>query len=105
MLEYVCPLFVTVEQKLGSAMLQVVVVRGINPAGACIIGHQMYTAVPKPVVQTSLDQMQHFAQATGEYGYCLLLTSVYCLVLASRIDTTVQLCVFFMPASCHVMPG
>jgi hypothetical protein len=47
-------------------MLQVVVVRGINPAGACIVAHQMYTAVPKPVVQTSLEQMQHYAQATGE---------------------------------------
>ena len=66
MLQYVCSLLVTVEQKLGTTMLQVVVVRGINPAGACIVAHQIYTAVPKPVVQTSLEQMQHYAQATGE---------------------------------------
>lgn len=83
-------------------MLQVVVVRGINPAGACIVAHQMYTAVPEPAVQTSLDQMQHFAQATGEYDYCF--AAIACL-LAPHADTTAQFCVYFTPASCYVMRG
>lgn len=68
-------------------MLQVVVVRGINPAGACIVAHQLYTAVPKPVVQTSLGQMQHFAQATGNYDYCF---DAIAYLLASCADSTVQ---------------
>ena len=46
--------------------LQVVVVRGINPAGACIVVHDIYTAVPFPMPQSSLDQMRHFAEATGD---------------------------------------
>ncbi|KAA6421903.1 MAG: DNA polymerase alpha subunit B [Trebouxia sp. A1-2] len=54
---------------------QVVVVRGINPAGACIVAHQLYTAVPKPVVQTSLGQMQHFAQATGVKGLSMVVAA------------------------------
>ncbi|DBB04040.1 TPA: DNA polymerase alpha subunit B [Trebouxia sp. C0004] len=54
---------------------QVAVVRGINPSGACIVAHQMYTAVPKPVVQTSLDQMQHFAQATGAKGLSIVVAA------------------------------
>ena len=82
-------------------MLQVVVVRGINPAGACIVVHQLYTAVPKPVVQTSLDQMQHFAQATGDYDYCF---AAIAYLLASYADATAQLCVYFKPASCYVTP-
>jgi hypothetical protein len=87
--------FVTVQRNPETTMLQVVAVRGINPAGACIVAHQMYTAVPKPVVQTSLDQMQHFAQATGDYDYCF---DAIAYVLASHADTTVQLFVYVMPA-------
>ncbi len=94
--------FVTVQRNPETTMLQVVAVRGINPAGACIVAHQMYTAVPKPVVQTSLDQMQHFAQATGKYDYCF---AAIAYLLAPHTDTTAQLCVYFMPASCYVMPG
>ncbi len=102
MLQYVCSLLVTVEQKLGTTMLQVVVVRGINPAGACIVAHQIYTAVPKPVVQTILDQMQHFAQATGKHHYCF--AAIACL-LAPHADTTAQFCVYFRSVFCYVMPG
>ena len=93
---------VTAEQNLETTMLQVVVVRGINPAGACIVAHQMYTAVPKPVVQTSLDQMQHFAQATGGYEYCF---DAIAYRFASRADTIMQLCVCFMPAFWYVTPA
>ena len=46
-------------------VVQIVVVKGSNPAGACIVAHQLYTSISSPMPQSSLDQLQQHAEATG----------------------------------------
>lgn len=46
-------------------MLQVVVVRGSNPAGACIVAHEVYTALAPLGPNNSNEALQKFSQATG----------------------------------------
>lgn len=46
-------------------MVQVVIVYGVNPTGACIIAQQVFTSLPKSMPQSGIDQLQQYAQATG----------------------------------------
>ena len=46
-------------------VVQIVVVHGANPAGACVVAQKVYTSLPKAMLQSGLDQLQQSAQATG----------------------------------------
>lgn len=54
-------------------VLQIVVVHGANPAGACVVAQKVYTSLPKAMVQSGLDQLQQSAQATGMHASAELL--------------------------------
>ncbi|KAL3154503.1 hypothetical protein ABBQ32_013965 [Trebouxia sp. C0010 RCD-2024] len=51
---------------------QVVVVKGSNPAGACIVAHQLYSSIPAPMPESSFDQLKQAAEASGEQGLCIV---------------------------------
>lgn len=46
-------------------LMQVVVVYGANPAGACIVAQQVYTSLPKAMPKSGLNSLQQYAEATG----------------------------------------
>ena len=47
------------------ASLQVVVVYGANPAGACIVAEMVYSSLPKVMAQSGLSSLHQYAGATG----------------------------------------
>lgn len=55
----------TINASTWSILMQVVVVFGANPAGACIVAQHIYTSLPKAMPQSGLEQLQQYAQASG----------------------------------------
>lgn len=62
------------------ALLQVVVVKGSNPAGACIVAHQLYSSIPAPMPESSFDQLKQAAEASG-WPYATQHSAVFCQML------------------------